>query len=103
MLGATTALELSPMIANAEAALTSVEPPASHAGYSTANCYTHQIVAASPARECHIMFPAFVYKACFRAALQLLERRRLGGGNGPLQTTPACKANQTLFEPCNLQ
>jgi hypothetical protein len=34
MFGATAALELPPMIANAEAALTSLKSPASHAGFS---------------------------------------------------------------------
>jgi hypothetical protein len=55
------AIELLPMIANAEAALISVEAPASHAGFSTASRYIHQIVDACPARACHIMGTGLVY------------------------------------------
>ena len=60
MFGATATLELLPMIANAEAALTSVESPASHAGLSTASRSAFQIVVVRLARMCHILRAVFV-------------------------------------------
>jgi hypothetical protein len=64
MFGATAALESLPMIANAEATLTSVESPASQAGISTASRYIDPIVVACPARACHMVCAAFVYTVC---------------------------------------
>jgi len=61
MFGATAALESLPMIANAEAMPTSVESPASHAGFSTVNRSFLQIVLGRPARACHVSRAAFVY------------------------------------------